>query len=32
MRMTLPWWTSSAVGYLVFIIAFMALILWGIAG
>jgi hypothetical protein len=32
MLRALPWWTYSAVGYFVFILGFMALILWGIAG
>jgi hypothetical protein len=32
MQLTMPWWTYSAAAYLVCIVGFMTLLLWGIAG
>jgi hypothetical protein len=32
MQITVPWWTYSVVAYGLCIAAFMALLVWGIAG
>jgi hypothetical protein len=32
MTMTMPWWTFTAVAYVVCIAGFMGLLIWGVAG
>jgi hypothetical protein len=32
MTMNMPWWTLTALGYVVCITVFMGLLIWGVAG